>query len=1022
MRAHGVAVGKGCLTACVDSRKAMSLPLENPATHESLSTRPTPEIWYVDESDVQTQPGAVRVNRAHHSVLSDMSALPGLLCNASQKADAASKDLRRREAEMRGQLTNEELAAMHRRTRVIRETERAQHHLWEILDPALADKSAAVKAMIQKFYFDQLFYVDHPLVQPTDDFAEWVRLAEVVAKGMSDLFAHGTKNWDVGLVRKAESGSTTHWVVAKDEDGNPQVPLDAWKPFMRYDRSVANPAYAGCFLDETQRMRSRISLEGASDETVTSWKGAQDAHWRMLQIEAASNLFDPNNPYRKQDGMDAHFIGGLFLLTSVADNFPKRTALFGYTFWLLRVWHFALERNTGMKMAPFSVDYIANGPRIGRRQNRPDPLRSYCWLDNALQVIVSLKVLIFYRLRHHAYDLFFNRAKVDEVELGKRFRIDRHDVEQSKNHWLPASREASAFFADSGARSHTSSKETSPVLGPSNSSSPETMSPLHLDDPTPPIVYTVAVSCPGPSFKSRLTRLDALAEALTKHHKASSQPLMPKAYVRLRIASALTAYEQHIRALRMCTCSYKFYWINVRSIERHTVETVRAKYRELTRSCNGGAPDASNAMEIEKLLNQFDLSPLSVAQKQLREDAVVAGKPMHRGSEAPPLSVTSYETWDALFGGPTSGSEALCNAERCAPDTGLADIEVKSYEQRSNALKICLGGINAVNSPLDVGLPVEATAMYLPSEQQLKLEHPVPTVRCASIDFYKAHLDQNYRNAIVMEKLVAAAEKAMIRVVKQCLMECLAFASLSHATPAGNSAATLMLRLPNHIQRDRDGVVCDVLHRLLALARHHKLLRVTEHAARQPADVFARNCVVEWDTAKGILTLGEPADYLKSHWIVFATMLEACVRAEPWLRDQRRRRTEGLLLSDDERRIRISHGGHLIEDLTANAVPVNADAIADKYVLHWPPTHITEELATIPRMKTMLTWSWDLTIELFGSTSIALPSTSAQPVVPYSVDAPAVCKCSYPAQDLKLMHSTETCTTACVSVVSSERD
>ena len=868
---------------------------------------------------------------------------------------------------MRSRLTTEELASMNSRSRVVRETERAQHHLWELLDPGLTDKSAAVKTRVQKWYFHNLFYSDTPLIRPKDELKEWIPLAVVVAKGMSSLFAHGVKGWDNGLVR---SGS--QWFVQKGDGGDPVVPLDSWQPFVNYDRTVANPSYAGCFSEETQRMRSGICIENANDETKTSWREAQEAHWRMLKLEASIALFDSTNAARLEDGMDANFLGGLFLLTALADNWPKRTELFADAFWLLRIWHFALERNTGMKMTPFSTDAISNGLQNNKRQTRPDPLRSYCWLDNALQVMVSLKVLMFYRVRHHAYDRHFDRPKVEESELRKRFRVDRHDVEQSKNHWLPST-------------SLASSKETSPVLGPSESSSTECMSPLRLDERQQAACGSPLVrDCIG-SGKSRATRLDALAETLSKNHKATSQPLMPIAYVRMRIDSAQKAYDQHIRALRMCTATFKHFWITVRSIQEEMIDNARATYRQLLHSDEQG-----NAHKLEKILAQFQISPLCAAKAKLKKSMVEEGMLMFRGTSHPPLSVKSDSEWESLF-----GNQGACHAESCTPKTGLADREADSHQKRLDALTHHKQLLNDLAS--EVGLPIEATALYTPSDSELGLEHPIPKMKCPSIQIYEAHAERIHRNALVFERLVDVAQKNMVRVVKQSLMEC-----MIHASHHPN-ASSHKLTIP--FQRECDSVICDVLHRLLALSRKHDMLRIVQ--THNPSrEVFASQCMAEWDSQSGVLTLGEPCDYMHTHWMAFAEILDICVRVEPLLRDQKSASIESLL--PNARRICIHESGRLMEDLSTTHGRPSED-LSKRYGLEWPPAHVTDELATIPRMKTLLTWAWTLTIERFGNTATTHSSTQ-QPTnpTPYTVKAPTVTQCSFYARDLALMHRIET--------------
>ena len=53
-------------------------------------------------------------------------------------------------------------------------------------------------------------------------------------------------------------------------------------------------------------------------------------------------------------------IGGLFLLTHVADNYAKRTELFNSDFWTLRAIHFGMERATNLRLQNFSLYRLCN--------------------------------------------------------------------------------------------------------------------------------------------------------------------------------------------------------------------------------------------------------------------------------------------------------------------------------------------------------------------------------------------------------------------------------------------------------------------------------------------------------------------------------------------------------------------------------------------------------------------------------------------------------------------------------------
>ncbi len=270
---------------------------------------------------------------------------------------------------------------------------------------------------------------------------EWFAMAHEVAVGAHALFAQGVRGWDEGLDPESHK-------VIRDEHGAPVVSKMAYWPFETYDRTLENPLYARCFGDsEAQSRRSRVKLVDATE----AWRAAEAAHRRMLDMEAHHELFLPRDAQSKE-GLTAAELGGLFLLTNLSDNWAKRTELFDLDFWTLRIVHFGLERNLGLRMNQFCLDALAraspNSPAEPfLRHSFPDPMRSRCWLENALHCIVALKVYLFLKLRWAAYD----DAKGEQV-LNEQVLLDRHDIEQSKAHWLPSARPKST--------------ETSPIVKP----------------------------------------------------------------------------------------------------------------------------------------------------------------------------------------------------------------------------------------------------------------------------------------------------------------------------------------------------------------------------------------------------------------------------------------------------------------------------------------------------------------------------------------------------------------------------
>ena len=284
--------------------------------------------------------------------------------------------------------------------------ELAQRALWLHVDRQVVDKSVAVKATVQALCLRKLEF-------RSADLALWMRRARVVATGLHTLYAEAMRGWDRGLNERLEV------------DADAAVPLDAWSPSSW--RVPDHPRFAGCFGESAvQRMRSRVRV---ADAARTAWEAAVEAHWQMLALEAEADVLAVSPT------LSAAEVGGLFLLSHTADNWPKRPEVFDEDFWLLRVVHLGLERNTSLQIAKFDLGVL-------RRAHSPEPLvdsrKVYCWLVNAIVALVALKVAIFYKVRVHAYDAAAGRPLTTEQAFSALVRVDRHDLEQSKSHWRPA--------------------------------------------------------------------------------------------------------------------------------------------------------------------------------------------------------------------------------------------------------------------------------------------------------------------------------------------------------------------------------------------------------------------------------------------------------------------------------------------------------------------------------------------------------------------------------------------------------
>ena len=246
----------------------------------------------------------------------------------------------------------------------------ASRTLWLNLDPPLVSKSAAVKAAVQALCLDLLLPPPQPEPQEPQEpqepppptklsarLTEWIALAREVALGTHALFAQGACGWDEGI------DPETHKPLQNDQ-GELLVPKEAYWPFETYDRTLENPLYAHCFGDsKAQSRRSRVRLVDPKGKPAVKWRAAEVAHRKMLDMEAKHELFRPRDALSGEaddnSGLTAAELGGLFLLTNLSDNWAKRTELFDLGFWTLRVVHFGLERNLGLRINQFSIDTLA---------------------------------------------------------------------------------------------------------------------------------------------------------------------------------------------------------------------------------------------------------------------------------------------------------------------------------------------------------------------------------------------------------------------------------------------------------------------------------------------------------------------------------------------------------------------------------------------------------------------------------------------------------------------------------------
>lgn len=376
----------------------MSWPPLNASDPRDLGAPPVADVIFIDRRGDT----ALSCNAVLHSQVRDPALLWKLLSDAAIDADASNG------------------------------TTHGHTFLFEHLDPGLLPKSAAVKLVAQALALKVLSNDADTLGCVLK---EWLDLAMVVAHGMHRLFVHGCEHWNHDF----------------DSNGQPtpDARRDAWFPFESYDRSTG---FSNCFGDsETHRLRSRVARTGACQATRQAWTAALEAHQKMIRLEARHALFDASSDDCR---LGAAEVGGLFLLTHVADFLGKRIDVFDGCFWLLRTVHFGIERNVAFKMTEFR---LAPASLERRRTSSPDPTKSHCWLTNALDTLVALKVLIFYKLRIHAFDRLEKKAALTtDAQFATAVHVSRHDLEESKSHWLPSKRAAKTDLAGATVkRQHT---------------------------------------------------------------------------------------------------------------------------------------------------------------------------------------------------------------------------------------------------------------------------------------------------------------------------------------------------------------------------------------------------------------------------------------------------------------------------------------------------------------------------------------------------------------------------------------
>jgi len=369
-----------------------------------------------------------------------------------------------------------------------------QRHLWENLDPPMLQRSPPAKAFVQDLYTTMMMvgpvlchsvppmelpclsdraplFEDDACLRHSPVLGEsalmassgtlrlrWYWHLRYAAELMARIFEASCAGWDRGL------DPATREVVVDATTGRPTVPRDDWFPFETYNSlelAVGAMLRSGnlspddrrcaeeCLKDRATRFRSRLKAPARVRITRQTCRSGPAPEWDvddplnellthlslMLEIEAKVDIFK---------GAAPTLVGGMFLLTTLADNWPRESGHYDFAYWHLRMIHFAIERNTRLRANAFALGALDDEGSRPPPASMSNTVRSYCWLFNAPLTMLALKATTLLRVRVHAYDRAEGRAPTTSEEFAKLVAADRHDIEQAKLHWLPPQRARAA--------------------------------------------------------------------------------------------------------------------------------------------------------------------------------------------------------------------------------------------------------------------------------------------------------------------------------------------------------------------------------------------------------------------------------------------------------------------------------------------------------------------------------------------------------------------------------------------------
>ena len=884
----------------------------------------------------------------------------------------------------------------------------ASRTLWLNLDPPLVSKSAAVKAAVQALCLDLLLPPPQPEPQEPQEpqepppptklsarLTEWIALAREVALGTHALFAQGACGWDEGI------DPETHKPLQNDQ-GELLVPKEAYWPFETYDRTLENPLYAHCFGDsKAQSRRSRVRLVDPKGKPAVKWRAAEVAHRKMLDMEAKHELFRPRDALSGEaddnSGLTAAELGGLFLLTNLSDNWAKRTELFDLGFWTLRVVHFGLERNLGLRINQFSIDTLATltsasphaspqSPPLSEqllRHSFPDPMRSRCWLENALHCIVALKVHLFLKMRWSAYDGHDNNPE-SETLLNEQVIIDRHDIEQSKAHWLPSARPKST--------------QTSP-LGPSKPApSPEAddlppLAPLPPPQAVSADVVEAAASDDNPPIDGALSAVPALHAVLRERLRQHGPPVSGREALailsserflvlkRVEFLDRVVGMHLSVRRLlehererqgevAIATLAELTAKMETPGLSKSETSRLSAKFDAIGKKFSLDASGASVITGVKRRVQSHGLKLLASDRVwSTHAHCEVVTKLAAVGIPGPTAASMDGHTmlgpdeeFVALFG--SMGLAGSLSTNRCDPIDGYARTEALVLLDRlcdivksEAAIQRRLRSLSAL-----VPIPIACHADVSLSKVELGLPQRLPH---ASFRRYVQLCKKQQERGTSLKSMSNACATVMAKAIEcafvACLSECSEFVESDVDENDDDAVRATQLKMPERLYACQRKVASEAVHQFLNVAHIFNGLRVVhdDDLPDDDNDDGQEPCppILVYSATSGLLSIPDARAIVERHWPAAQHLLDLAVDIEQWIRDRRRRL--GTLLRAEEHLVTLSADeGVCVHSSRRAAACARLDATEEdqrtRYWPTWPPAEC--DLITPGRVNTVVKW------------------------------------------------------------------